>query len=757
MGPSGFTSSWTSGELCDDAWDRDDIQPLAKGCEQGQNLIIRIAGPLGKRRGFWFNGLANDQTHRTRLIPFIRSIGDACVIELGDAMGWIWETNGAPRLDGGVQVSFSTPYPGSQLAGVRFKQIGDVIEFRHSSGTVAPQALSRAASGLHDADWTFAAKSYVNGPWLSENTDLSSTITLTNTAGPSDVIDTNPRSGAGAIPAGATVTIAATKPIFSAGQVGAQLRIRANGASLSCFGWSPGQLFRLGSFVSSVGNMYLTTTQGTDKNGSNPPVQLQGSQSDGDNTFGFLHDGAGIVTLTGFTDAQHVTGTVVHTCPIASATATSYYAWGAYGGLNGWPSATPELREERLTDGATAANPDFVDLTQTAGFTPTTEDFTPGTGLGLVTDVNAIRRRVGVDGGQINNFATATYLVAFTETTEQLIAGSVLDEPLSPSAVTVKELSTYGSTDAVPVKAHKGLLWITKDGQTLRELSVDTGQAASGEDHSFLATHIASRGFSKLAWVGPPDNNCWLMLDDTGFACFTYQKEQQVKGFTQQLLAAGMTVVEQIVMPGEGNVDTLWVVAAQTVAGVTSKFLMLQSARNDSLFMDAALEYAGAAVGEFGDIPAIFEGQLVDVLTSNGRWFPQLPVTGGTVTLPGGAVATGAQIGFTYPIAFTSLKLNLKVFNGALLQRQRIASCIVDVKTALCTVSGDGVDGETLDARVEADVQGTSAKRFNREFTIQTTGDSETGDRDPRIVITEQTPYDFVLYALKPNLVAAGD
>ena len=211
------------------------------------------------------------------------------------------------------------------------------------------------------------------------------------------MLDANPRTSAGAIPAGATVTVAASSAIFNAGMVGQQIRLRANANSLSCYSWAPGQLYRVGAFVESVGNMYVSTQLGTDKDGSNPPVQPSGSQSDGDNVFGFLHDGAGIVSITGFTDSTHVTGTVVAACPIASATATTYWALGAYSPATGWPRAWPAIREERLVGGSTATNLDILDLTETAGFDTVSETFHPGTGLGSIVahrrDPHPARRR----------------------------------------------------------------------------------------------------------------------------------------------------------------------------------------------------------------------------------------------------------------------------------------------------------------------------------------------------------------------------
>lgn len=754
MGPGGFTNSFTSGELDDDAWDRNDLQPVAKGCEMALNYVIRIAGPLGKRRGFWLNGAVSDQAHLVRLIPFRRTVNDALVLEFGNLTATVWQANGSKLLNAGVPVTFATPFTDVQLASLRYKQVGDVIYFRSSLG-LPPCELVRT----DNLTWAFNTPTLKNGPWLAENVDLSLTFTFTG----ADVPDEDPPHTYGVMMAPQTdVPIVASKAYFTPDMVGTQFRIRAGNGTASVRTWTPGVDTPVGWYSMFNGNVYISTADngsGVDpgRNALTPPVQTQGSQFDGVSTLEFITDGAGIIEITAVTDGENATCTIVTNVPLLSGQATSYFSQAAYSTLNGWPTAWPEIREERLVDGSTASNPDFVDLTQTAGFTPTTQDFTPGTGTGTVVDTNAMRRRVGVDGSKILWFNTATYLVCGTETGEYIIAGSVLDEPLSPSGITLKTLSNFGSADVCPVKAHKGLLYVARAGQTLRELNIDTQQGATGADHSFLAKHIASRGFAQLAWIPDPDNTCWLRLGDMTMAVFTYHQEQAVKGFTRQQLGGDLIAEDMIVMPGPGNVETLWIIARQTIGAVTQRVILMQSQVSDALFMDAALAYSGAATNVLEGLD-LFAGQVVDVV-ANGAWYPAITVAvDGSVTLPAGVTTTSAQVGFTFKNSFRSLKLDLKTFNGALLQRQRIAGAIVDLKTSLCTVGSTSGSGEQISVRSRADVPAGVARRVTREVTVQPSpGDDETDDRDPRIVIEEQTPYDAVIYAIKPNKVVAGD
>ena len=762
-GPFGFTNAFTSGELDDNAYDRTDLQQVAKGCALGQNLLIQIAGPLAKRPGFWLAGAVNDPAHNTRIVAFRKSWADSWLLEFGDGICHVWGIDGKPMIDLGTRLplNFATPFASAQLPSLRWKQVQDVIYFRSVDGMV-PQSLSRALGGTGGGDWSFAPTQFVNGPWLSENTNLGLTVTVNYVSGPGEIHDNLP-TGAGAIPAGAQVTIAASIPLFSPALVGSSMRIRANGSSVSCMAWAPAYKFFLQNFVTSVGNVYVSTAGATGGvlSGTNPPVQLQGDQSDGVITWSYLHDGAGIVQITGFTDSQHVTGTVLHTVPLKSGVATSFWAFAAYSNADGWPTAWPEIREERLVDGATSGNWDWADLTQTAGFNPTQEDFTPGTGLGVIDDDNAVRRRVGTKGGRIQWFHTATYLLVGTETGEHLISGPVLDEPISPSGVVVKDLSEFGCAPCEPANAQRGLMFVTITGKTLREIAVDPNQGTVGEDHSYLAQHIAGRNFARIKWTKTPSNNLWAQLGDGGLACYTYHVEQQVKGWTSQLLAAGITILDMAVLPSPGNYETLWIVASSPTLG---KLLLFLADPGSGLFMDVATSWEGAASNVIPASP-VMEGQAVDVV-ANGAWYAGLVVTGGQVTLPGGALAVWAWIGLTYPIHYRSLKLDLRnLYGGALLQDQRIAEALIDVETVLCTVNGDNPNwpGEDISTRLASDIPAPGilgaahARRITKRVTIVQDESSETDDHDPRISITEQSPFPFTLYALRQDKVAIGE
>ena len=740
---SGFSNTWTSGEIFPDAQDRVDIQPIAKGCDTAQNLIIQISGPLKKRRGLWNLGAVQDQSKMSRLIPFRRSIDDALMLLFGDATVSVYQANGSPLLNAGVPVTFASPWSTAQLAGLRYKQVADVIYFTHATG-LPPRALER----LSDTSWVFNLLTFSNGPWLRENTLKGATLTFTG----ADQSDTNTGSvpTAGVIRANNAVTIVSSTALFNAGMVGDIIKIRANAGNPSMRSWFAGHALTVGWFVTYNGNVYAcTATSGSanEMNMSTPPVQNQPGelQSDGCNTLEYLHDGAGQVQITAVADATHASGMVTSTLPVGSGRATYCYSFPAYAADNGWPRAWPSAVEERLVTGATTNSLDQLDMTWTAGFTPTDLNYHPGTGTGVVLDTDAVRRRVGDDGAEILWTAHATFVIVGTASGEHIASGGLFGEPITPSSIVVRQISGFGSEDVYPAKVEKGLCFVTRGGHALRHIEVDLQQNVQGTDLSFLAQHISSRSIVQMAWLPHPDNVLYLRLGDGGFAAMTMHDEQEVRGFTQQAFSADWVVEDVVTLPGPSRLETLWMIVSRVKAGATQRLILMQSQVSDAMFMDVAQFYSGAPATVIGGL-GVFEGETVRILADGVQVTDQV-VTGGTITLA--TAAKLVQVGQPLPVFFKTLKLNMAaaVEAGTIGNRQKLAGAVVDVLTAQCVV---GVSGSSLTETIRSRVGlATGAVRINHDVT---TGGGD--ERDPRLTISEDSAYDFGVFAIKPRITS---
>ena len=306
-GPFGFTNAFTSGELDENAWDRTDLQQVAKGCARAQNLLDPDRRPAGEARRL-LAGRARPPTRRTptRVLAFRKSWADSCLLEFSDLACHVWNLDGTPMIDPGpaLPLVFVTPFAAARLPLLRWKQVQDVIYFRSIDG-MAPQTLSRAAiSGWRRPIGRSPLTTFINGPWLAENTDLALTVTLTNTGGPADILDGNPPTGAGRDPGATVVTVRVDGPDSTCSTPSWSARRCASGptatrSQLPRPGRRPTST-SLGDFVTSIGNMYSARRRRRRTARERAPTRRcssRATRADGVITWTYLHDGAGVVEL----------------------------------------------------------------------------------------------------------------------------------------------------------------------------------------------------------------------------------------------------------------------------------------------------------------------------------------------------------------------------------------------------------------------------------------------------------------------------
>ena len=206
----GWQQVFNVGELGPDMWSRSDMAQHSRGCVLGWNMIGRVAGPIGRRNGTWLCGLPKASDQPCRLIAFRRSASDAVVLELGHFYMRVWTVNGAPVLKDGAPYEVVTPIGQPQLAGLRWKQVGDVIYITHRDN-LRTFTLTRRSN----TDWTFTPTLFSDGPWLPENADAGHTMTVSG------------------------VTMTSSRPFFEAGHAGATFRLRANDGNPGLLSWEP--------------------------------------------------------------------------------------------------------------------------------------------------------------------------------------------------------------------------------------------------------------------------------------------------------------------------------------------------------------------------------------------------------------------------------------------------------------------------------------------------------------------------------------
>jgi hypothetical protein len=713
-----FVNSFTAGEIGPDAEDRSDLQQHARGCSEGLNMIGLVTGPQVSRGGFWDRGAMADESLPARIVPFARSSEDALFLELGPGVARVWTVAGSLIMDGASPYQFVTPWTAAETARLWFRQLGDVLFV-----TDLDAGATRVIKRLADDDWTVSTYEFRDGPWLPE--DVEGAVTLTASA----------KTGA--------ITLTASAASFSAADVGSLVQLRESDGSPGVTTWTSGTDFSVGDLVQFDGRVYSRAGAPADEDttGTTPPLHTEGTVSDGQVPWTFVHDGRGVARITSYTSPTQVGATVIR--PIPSTTATKFWSKQAYSAVEGYPRALTAEREERLVFASSLTRPGTVDATRTAGFSPVFGDFKPGLGTGRVVDDDAVRLDVG-GSERVVWLLSAPVLLAGCTGGEYAVSGSQLDEPMTPDTRRAMPLSTYGNADVAPLLIQgppPAILHVLRSRKTLRETKVSPDLTVESRNLSVLAHHIHGLGMAELAWQQSL-NLVWMRLDDGSQAAMTYDMEQQVIGTTRQPLPTGWTVESVAAAPAPEGGDVVAVGVKRTKGETVQRRFWLLSDRSEQMFMDGAQRYEGAAVTTVDGFDH-YAGETVAVLSNGARLPDQVVSEAGTITVP---VASGDIVaGLKALRRHVTLPLDMEGL-GSTNARTLIPTHATVILTCAEALVGTEQPNSAVKvrAREPGDVTSPVVRKLRKRVAI-----GNGSNRDARLVIETDSPFDLILHAYR--------
>lgn len=726
---AGFNTSFSAGELGEDAWERTELAQHPQGCAMALNMLGLPTGPNVSRGGTIRVGAPDDESKFCRYVPFERADGEGLVLEFGEFYFRVWTARGAKVMDGASQVEIVHGYSEVDLEGLRFHQVGDIAIITSRDG-IRPLAVRRNS----DIDWQIAYYLFQQGPWLPENIDDARTLSITD-LGAGDFLVTSSVS------------------LFDPGHVGGLFRILPPSGQPGLKSWAPNTAITITEQWISNGRVYVSTGGGP-KSGNSPPVHERGTCSDGAVDWQFLHDGAAPVLITSYTDAFNVHASISTDLPLAYGVPTSHWAEGAYSTYRGWPTALPAVAEERLVLGATNHSPSYLDLTRTAGFNADFADFKPGLGTGLVVDDDAVRLSVGSQRARIIWMLASTALIVGTTKGEYVVTGGTVDDPIAPSAATPRPLASYGSADVMPVLVQgppTRVLHVARGEITLRELTIGADTGTEGRDLSILCQHIFGRRVKEMAWQ-QPDNHLWLRLDDGGLAVLTYHIEHGVLGARRQELAGGWRVESLCASPDDHGADRVHLGVTRERLGVTQRAHLVVSPRDENVWVDFAVQYEGAPITSLTALDWA-DGEILHCIV-DGAKVDDVTVVGGAVSFPEGASVT---VGYPMLRRQVSLPLDLGGAGTMLARQSRITEALVVLGCVTAQVGAEAQDDpgviptfDVVDSRRTGDsVPVLRRKRQKVRF-------GQGVDRDNRLVVQTDEPFDLQVYAYRAIAAVNG-
>lgn len=565
----------------------------------------------------------------------------------------------------------TTPWTANDLQAVRFEQSGDVVFV--ASQNRQQQRIERQGP----RSWSVVAY-LANGPWRAQNL---STTTLT--------------------PSGLTgaITLTASRPLFNSGHVGAGFRLQSTGQNVSATvsaqdqftdpirvtGIGTGRTFGIvvgGTFVATITLQRSLGEPGdwVDVATYTTPQSLTYNDTL-DNQIAFYRIGVkaggytsgsvdldltyaagsilGVVRVTDFTSAT-VVGADVEV-DLGATAATSTWWEGTWSDYRGWPSAVA-LHDGRLY----WAGQDRIDGSVSDDFANFDDE--------VEGDSGPISRNIGsgpVD--TINWLLSLPQLLVGAQGSELVAKASSLEEPLTPSAFSLRPVSSIGSRNVRAIKLDASGVYVGRGGTRVYEITYDAaGYNYASNDLTGIVPEIGEPAIVRVASQRLPDTRIHCVRSDGTVAVLVFDRFEKVTCWTEY--ETDGDVEDVVVLPGDVE-DMVYYCVNRTINGATKRYLEKWALESEgrgattNVLSDSTLTYSGASTTSITGLGHL-EGEAV-VVWGNGKDLGDYTVTGGAITLS--EAVTLAYIGLPYTAQWKSTKLaQASQAQAPLTQRKRI-------------------------------------------------------------------------------------
>lgn len=488
----------------------------------------------------------------------------------------------------------SSPYLEANLFQLKYTQSADVLYLVHPS--YPPRKLTRTAH----TSWALTLFDFIDGPYLPTNTD--------------ETIKFSPNPFA----TGTTSTIS------------------INGSTITNVANNGSGLIR----ITLAGDIGIVTgsklgiadvTGTTEANGSWTVTKISGTQFDLDGSAfvnawiaggtvyfpglfrstdvgrwvriktGTAHGWAKITALVNYGQVQALVKSA-----FGNATPVSTWRLGNWSDTTGYPG-TVAFHEDRLMFGGATQNPQRLDASKVGDY----EIFSPTADDGVVTNSNGLSFALNSNDVNVIRWITSDEkgLLAGSVGGEWVVRPSSQSEALSPTNVTAKRATSYGSANIQPVQAGKSTVYVQRASKKLREMAfffdVDGFRST---DLTVLSEHITKDGVTQLAFQKIPQSLVWAVRSDGSLVSMTYERDlDSLKvGWHRHILggvsdaANSDTISESVaVIPSsDGTRDDLWIISKRRINGKTKRYIEYLSKlfedtdeQREAFFVDCGLTY----------------------------------------------------------------------------------------------------------------------------------------------------------------------
>ena len=641
--------TFAAGEIAPELRQRTDLARTGTAVKFLENMVVRLKGGATRRPGTAFIIALKDMTQAGLLIPFRFAVNDVFFIVFNAGVMRLI-ANGGVVLSGGVPYELAIPYAAADLPNIRFAQSGNLV-FLACDG-YQPRVLTRNGS---DTNWTIAAYAATGGPVDTQN--LNQAIT----------IQANAATGA--------ITLTGTGTGFDAGLVGGTFKLgMANLSDVQIWQANDGHATGVGNVRQYQGQTYkITALNGAPANcGSTPPTATDGSQTMLDSTGGasltwtFQNPNYGYVTITGYTSATSISGTL--TLPSGATTwvlpadvvSGPTYRWfpPAWSADAGWPNRVMAY-QNRL---AWARGNKFW-FTTSGNFYDFDYTALPNSAINgqLLSDTGAL-----ITVEWLAQSGAGVVMVGGHDG-EYLLSGSSPNTALTATNIQDVPDQEKGSCPQIPIRAEGGVVFISRDRRRLYHTTYQPlAQRGDPDEISLWSDHMLAPKAVRLAWQADPQNVAWGICQDGSLFSFTFSVKQQVKGFARHPLANGFVEDIAAAQAGDDTSTQVCMIVRRVINGQTVRYIeMLQPYFDNAVetataagawFLDCASQYTGSPVTTISGL-GYLQGETVYAHTDGYMQGPFTVSAGGQIVL--GSAASNVVVGKAIPYRLRTLAMDV--------------------------------------------------------------------------------------------------
>ena len=589
-------ANFTAGEITPKLFGRTDISKYDNGAETVENFLVQPHGGLMRRPGTRFVSEVKNSSNAVRLIAFEFNVEQSYILEFGPTYFRVYKDGGQVE-SGGSAVEVTTVYTASDLDGLKFAQAADTMYI------VSPNHPIYKITRTSHTAWTITEVTTQRGPFLDQNI---TTTTLT------------PDSRDG------TIRLTASADLWTADDVGRLVKIEDGFVKITSrvsATVADGTAQELEDGRSEILPSYAAATSSFHE-GDPDATGLEHNDRIEDTAAAFIDQGFKVgqtIIISGSTSNNttdghlvvDVTDSVITLAPGADLAteaadsghtlqgklvATDEWSLGAFSKATGYPRAVA-FYEQRLVFAGTSEQPQTLFFSQGGDF----ENFESGTAAddGMVYTIGSNTVNV------IRFLASTRNLIVGTSGGEFVVRASGADEAITPTNIQIKQQTSHGSADITPMQAGNAVLFVQRAKRKVLELQFNFDvDGYIAPDVALISEHITENGLDELAYQQEPDSILWGRRGDGQLACMTYKREEQVIGWSRQILGGvfgtGDAIVESIAtIPGDLDEDQVWVVVKRTVNSATKRYIEyikdfdFGTDVNNAIFVDSSLTFTG--------------------------------------------------------------------------------------------------------------------------------------------------------------------